>query len=517
MRFEIIDVNHMRIEHGDNKPITVYFRDFTRARFVYDQDGNFNDPFKEINDYIADMVSNADQDKIYEAYSAIFAEFELLDVDVDILIGVIQTHLKIIYDIVHVQDIHDYLEQRNRFNIPPNIKDHFTGEYDEDRTFDVRKFKGLISLAIAARIAIPVWGEFGPLYKSTIGANRIPIPLMKMLIGTSILESAQFKEYEIYSNSTVDAGSHKPELIAAGFGTEFNVNINLAGNFVKRVAVGLNQSTSKLANNIFNFTSNRGAYNVSSGDDLVWGKIDIAGEEEKSKIEKYALRERISQGDIVMIEYYITKTEQVLKAIDPYMTDNDAITLASKSKALAEHLNEVNFIPKESNLFLTQWIMSYIVPPKTITYMGFEYQREALAITVMLLRHWNFDRLSLLPISIESISADGHTMSHTVVRRAMPDDIIEQLDSIYPLKTKDKAVANKDKAISNMAVVAINEYYTTLNNTTFKLAANTEMLDFAITNRLINRHFSHSVKPTTPIEIAQLLLKIHQTEDLQSN
>ena len=503
MRFEIIDVINMRIEHNGKPPIIAHFKDFTRSTFAYDKDGTFNDPFNEINRFIADTLTNKQQEDIYNAYVRMFEEIALIDIDIDILVAAMQKDFKLIYSYINIQAIHDYLERKDMFKIPPNIKDHFTGEYDENRTFDVRKFKGLISLAIGARMAIPVWGEFSPLYKNTVGTNRLPIPLMKMLIGSSILESSQFKEYEIYSNSTVDAGSHKPELIAGGFGTEFNVTINLAGNFVKRVAVGLNQSTSKLANNIFNFTSNRGAYNISSGDDLVWSKIDIAGEEEKSKVEKYALRERISQGDISMIEYYLNNCGRVMRGIDKSLKrKDDHIRLANK---LATHLNKVGFIPSEINIRITQWILAFVLPPKTLLYTGFESQRKAVAAAVMLMRYWGFDRLSLLPVSVESVSADGFIISHEVIRKPMPQDIIDKLDEFYPLKTKDKTV-------SNMAIQSVNEYYALLNNTTFKLEASSELLEFCVVNRLVNKHLCHSVKPDTPLDLANLIIRVNQAE-----
>lgn len=508
MRFDIIDSIHMRIEHDDKPPITAYFKDFTRATFVYAKDGSFNDPFNEINQFIVDNLDIKKQEEIYNAYKRIFEEIALVDVDVDILITALQKEFKIIYNHINIQAIHDYLERKDMFNIPPNIQVEFTGEYEKDRTFNVGKYKGLIALAIGGRMAIPVWGEFIPLYKGSIGTNRIPIPLMKMLIGTSILESSQFKEFEIYSNSTVDAGSHKPELIAAGFGTEFNVTINLAGNFVKRVAVGLNQTSSKLANNIFNFTSNRGAYNVSTGDDLVWSKIDIAGEEEKSKVEKYAIRERISQGDISMIEYYLSNCRVLMQGVDPSIPRKDMHI--AKAMKLAKHLDKINFIPSEINIRITQWVLAFVLPPRTLLYADFKYQRRAISCVAMLLRYWGFHRLALLPISMESISADGFIISHEVVRKPMPQHVIDGLNEFYPLMTEDKAVPN-------MAIQSINEFYSLLNNTTFKLAGNDEFMAFAVMERIINKHLCHSVKPETPVELAHLMIKVNSIEPVVQN
>lgn len=506
MQLSIIDQATMKIEHEGHQSIIVSIREFAKTKFIsYDANKEIIDPFKEINMYINTCLKRQEKQAIYDAYAIIFEEFGLKSLDVDKLFQCIQKQMRVIYDIVKVDDIQEYMEKEQLFNIPPDIKDSFTGEYAESRTYDRAKYKGLIALSVAGRLVVPAWGEFSIIRKSTIGANRLPIPLMKMLIGTSILDSSQFKAFELYSNSTVEAGSHSPELVAGGLGTEFNMTINLAANFVKKVATGLNLTTNSYATNIYNFTANRGPYNDASGGDMVYAKSDIGHEEEKSKMEKYSLREQMSQGDVSMIEYYLDSCSRVMKAIVPDIPD----ILIKRAYELSLYLDKINYIPNETNVRISQWVLAYVIPPKVFSYVGFLYQRRALAAVTFVLIHLGFPSLAALALSVESVSSDGVVLSYKVTRREMPKEIIDQLNEYYPLKPKSKEA-------DNMAILAINKFYADINNMVFKVTADEEVMKFFLATGVLNRHLCHSLKPDTPIELARMVIAINKLgEDKQ--
>lgn len=500
MQLSIIDQTTMKIEHEGHPSIITSIREFSKTKFIsVDANKNIIDPFKEINLFINTCLKRQQKQDIYNAYATIFEEFGLKSLDVDILFDCIRKQMKIIYDIVKVDDIQEFMEKENLFNIPPDIKENFTGEYAEARTYNRAKYKGLIALSVAGRLAVPAWGEFSVIRKSTIGANRLPIPLMKMLVGTSILESQQFKEFEIYSNSTVEAGNHSAELVAGGLGTEFNITINLAANFVKKVATGLNLTTNSFAHNIYNFTANRGPYNDASGGDMVYAKTDIGHEEEKSKMEKYSLREQMSQGDVSMIEYYLDSCERVMKAIVPDIP----LEYCQKAHELSEYLDKVEYIPNNTNIRICQWVLAYVIPPKVIRYVGFLYQCRTLAAVTYILIYLGFPSLAALALSVESISSDGVVISYRHQRDTMPKEIVDQLSEYYPLKPRTKEA-------ENMAVLAINRYYASISNTVFKVVGNDEIIKYFREINVLNRHLCHSTKDKTPIELARMVIKINQ-------
>lgn len=500
MQLSIIDQYTMKVTHDNCKPITASIREFSKTKFITIDPNTKEivDPFKEINLYIENCLKRQQKQDLYNAYATMFEEFDLRQLNADKLFKCINEQLKVIYGIVNVDDVQAYLEKEQLFNIPSDIKEDFTGEYSQSRTYNRPKYKSLIALSVTSRLVVPVWGQFSLIRKPVVGANRLPNPLMKMLIGTSLIDSDQFRDFELYSNSTVEAGTHAPELVAGGFGTEFNMTINLAANFVKKVATGLNLASNDFARNIYNFTANRGPYNDAQGGDLVYMKTDIGHEEEKSKMEKYSLREQMSQGDVAMIEYYLDTCERVMREICPDIPKE----LWVKASQLAKHLDQVDFHPNEVNIRISQWVLAYVIPPKVLSYVGFMYQRRTIAAVYYILVYLGFPALAALSLSVESVSADGVVLSYMVTRQPMPKDVSDQLATYYPLKPRAKE--------NNMAILAINNFYTLLNNTVFEVIANQEVLDYLTKERILNRHLCHSVRADTPTELARMICKINE-------
>ena len=511
MRLSIIDVNTMKIEHPHQQTRVASIREFSKTRFVKDRDDGTGllDPFKEINLFIHQKVSQENQLKLYNAYATIFAEFLDGCYDVDIVMNVVNEQFKIIYDIIKVQDVQDFMERNNLFDIPPDIEKNYTGEYSEDRTYIEPKYKGLIALAIAARMAIPVWGEFSPIRKGSVGSKRIPILLIQMLKGSSILDSEQFKDLERYSDATVEAGKFDPGRVVAGFGSEYNKELNLASNFVKKVAIAPNSRHNPLAQDIYNYIANSGAYNDASSGDIVWSKKDPNQEEEKSKWEKYNLREQMSQGDICMIEHYLSDP---YRGIHRILSDVDSETIDAytrEANIIAEHLDAENFIPEIENIRIAQWVLSSIVPAKTLTYVGYYYQRRALVVALTVLKHLNYPLLSALLVAKIAQSADGFMISFKVTRKQMPEDLEEKLEKFYPAfkKTRDR-----DRESGNMCKNAINRFYTEINNSVMLVVAPQSYINYLVEHKVLNKHLRFSVRSETPIELAQMLVDLSELQ-----
>lgn len=510
MRFGIIDGATMKIEHEGRDVIIASIREFAKTRFIKDRDQEENilDPFKEINLYIQAKVKREDQTKIYNSYKTIFDEFAVGAFDIDIVNEVINREFIAIYNIIKVQDVQDYMERENLFDIPTDIKKDYTGEYSKDRTYIEPKYKGLIALGISARMAIPIWGEFSPIRKNSVGSKRIPIPLIKMLEGTSILESEQFRDLERYCDATVDAGKFDPGRVVAGFGTEYNKELNLASNFVKKVAIAPNSRHNPLAQDIYNYIANSGAYNDASSGDIVWNKKDPNQEEEKSKWEKYNLREQMSQGDICMIEHYLSDPHRAIKSMLRDIDETQMDSLVNLAQSLAEYLDDQQFIPTPENLRIAQWTLASVVPPKTLMYVGYYYQRRALTATVAILKHLNYPMLAALLLSQVATSADGYLISFKVTRKQMPEDLERALDELYPLYRK-----TRDREGGNMAKQAINRYYTEVNNSVLKVVAHQDFINYLIENKVLNKHLRFSVRADTPVELGQLLVDLSKLQN----
>ena len=111
MQLSIIDQATMKIEHEGHQSIILSIREFSKTKFIsYDVNKNIIDPFKEINLFINTCLKRQQKQEIYDAYAVIFEEFGLKSLDVDKLFDCIQKQMKIIYNIVKVDEIQEYME-----------------------------------------------------------------------------------------------------------------------------------------------------------------------------------------------------------------------------------------------------------------------------------------------------------------------------------------------------------------------------------------------------------------------
>lgn len=507
MKFSLIDRDAMVIEHFDEPKLVANISEFSKTKLITMDHlkGQLIDPFVEINAFIANKISIKDQDRLFNAYKEALG-FLHDPIDIIQLTNKVNAIMKTIYDIIKVQDIEDYMEENNLFNIPPDIKEEFAGEYSEERTYNRSKYKGLISLCIAARMPLPIWGELSPLRKSSVGNSRLPITLLRMLAGSSILESKQFKDFELYCSSTVEAGSHDKSLIAAGMGTEYNVMINLAANFVKKVAVGLNLASQPLAQTIYNFIANNGAYGGPSMR-VMREKNDISGEEEKSVIEKYAMRERISQGDICAMEYYFQDCFRSMKMICPDIPEE----YTDDATDLADVLIGNDFIVTPINLTLLQWIMGYVVPPEAFHYIGYSFTCNALASAAYIMKWLGFHDIACLLVARELKDEDGTSVSFKTQRKELPADIIEALDHYYPIKPIVKD--HNHTGNNNVASIAITEYFTTVNNSVFNVVGDAKFLEYLQVEKILNKHMCFTIDRDFGTKLAQMIIKINEIEE----
>lgn len=500
MYFVLVNSSFVNIIHdnGEDRIITS-IKEFSKTKLIQQKDnGDFIDPFVEINGFIKESLTAKQRDRMFQLYKDIFDEINNNIYDIDLLIDNIATCFSEIYSLVTVDGIEGYMAKKDIFNIPDDIKETFTGEYDEDRTYNRSKYRGLLALAVAAKLALPVWGEYSQYRKPVIGSNRITIPLLKMLGKSSILDSRQFKEFELYTSATVDAGTHEDKYIVSGIGTESNYHINISSNFVKKVAIGLNIKSNALAQNIYNFTANRGAY--SDGNiGRVFVKQDTGLDEERSRLEKFAIREVISQGDVSMIEYYMSDTDRIMRGV----TRQDTNQYQELVNDLAKYLNEKNYMPNDMNIRLMQWVLQYVVPPKTVSYVGLYYQRQALAAVFGSLMVFGFPSLAAMVISEEAVSEEGQASIYNVMRRGIPTSIQTKLEELYP-------VTLRDRDNNNMALQAISVLFNRMNNNIFRVVAPDVVQELLVKEGVLNKYLKHTVLADTPTELASMLIKVHE-------
>lgn len=512
MKFVLVDNSTLMIEHQSFKPIKANIREFSNTRLIRDYqwgaEGGSQNPFKVVNDFLRYCIPLSDQDKLFKCYQEIASEFQDGFFDIDLISEFITERFNIIYSIVKVDDMEEFMNRTNAYLIPPNINKTYTGEYDESRTYIEPKYKGLIALAMCGRFALPIWGELAPIRKSGDGARRVPVYLLKLLQESDIVKSRQFNDFEKYVIATVEAGKFKPGRISAGFGTEYNITLNLASNFVKKVATTPNSEKNQLAQDIYNFIANDGAYNDASSGEEVWMKKDPSALEERSLLGKYALRETMSQGDISMIEHYLSEPKRILGHILIDTPPEEIDAMLPQIWDQVKHFEEVDFIPDPNNLLICQWMMAIVVPPKTITYSGYYFQRVTVACCMGILRYLGYPQQVAILASYLAKGSDNFIVSTKATRKQMPAELDEELNRIYPLSRKVKG-----QDYGNMAKVAVNNLHTEISDYVLGVQASPFYVQYLKEQKILNNHLRFGVNGDNPNQLARLLIDLNKINE----
>lgn len=117
-----------------------------------------------------------------------------------------------------------------------------------------------------------------------------------------------------------------------------------------------------------------------------------------------------------------------MKAIVPDIPDN----LIKKVYELSLYLDKINYIPNETNVRISQWVLVYVIPPKVFLYVGFLYQRRALVKGILCVNSFRFPISSKISFIGESVSSDGVVLSYKVtVVRCLKRSAINLLNIIH--------------------------------------------------------------------------------------
>ena len=493
MEFDILTTTTMNINHRNQQIKNISLAEF-KSQIKVNGNGDIISPFKEINQFLKTQVSMSDQDKIFSIYKEIIDELVDIIFDIDMVVEYVSNKISVVYDIIKVDDIQKWMEENNLFQIPAGVSEKFTGEYDKDRTYNKAKYKGLIALSTAAKMIVPIWGEFTPIQKTAIGTTQLPIPMLNMLRKSSIIDSQQYKDYETYAEATIAAGQHSPEHIVALMGTDMNVIVNIANNFVKKIAMATNtQNAQAITNLIFNLIANAGSYSDSPNNmGIVRTKHHSKGDEETGMVERFDKRESLTQGDISMLEYYLSRYENICKLWD-VVNEEDYV----KMDALAKHLEKEKFKISQSSLKITQQIC-YSAPLK---YIGDLDKYRGIAASFYILFKSGYHQLALLTVSNSSVSRHGLIVNHKSKRRDLPESLIKELDNIYQVN-----IIEKNKPQINLAVNAINMLYISVSSGAFKCVVPDDVKEQLIKDGYLNKYGLFVVNENLPIDFGNLIV-----------
>ena len=490
------------------------------VNIVQDDQGKPYDPFKDLNDYILTLDKKL-RDDLFHIFEGVADQFtEILSLEE--LKAYLTDAFKGIYDIVKIEDINKWMSENDRVKIPTTIEDNVSSHYQEERTYTPEKYKGLISLSVGLKLALPIWGAVVRYITKGTGVGRKEIHCAHLLKKSTLIYSPQYDDFVNFVVSTYEVGKAKTDSVLTGVGTEEQITLLPSACLVRKIAVSPNLKSRSAVTEAYNYVVNQGPGHERKHPQIKAKLVEKGVPvEEQSLLETYKVKESVSVGDIELITMFCENFPGLIRTICPNITDD----YIERGLEMWELLKRKDFELEPQNLTLIQWYVDGI-PPQLIPHLdprGFidlirfnfsklndpslgdpeQYQthaKQALAAALFTaLMFMGYPAIALM-VTSRAVDLDVDT-SIGNSRRQIPADIDAKLDELYPIRISGM------KEPLNMVKDAISQYFNSYSGRTYRSIYTTWFNPMV--EDYIDRDGNHYLKPETPITLAKIVIDIY--------
>lgn len=464
------------------------------------------DVLKHINQYW-NYLPEYRQEKIFSIFNNIKNVFEDI-YDTSLLIHSLLPLMSALFEEHKLEEIKQWMNFHSDIIFPYALDDVYLASDEKpgsrEKTYLKSDYYDLLTMTIALRVMIPVWGEFIHRTKRETGTLFKELYAYKLLSQTNIINSEPMQKLRIYVNNNIQTDKPITSSIINGVGSE-DFPIWLLGKVLSRLCVGDISGTNQLSSLvtfIWNYinhkvnNTNTGSYS-SMIKNKEFEKGDAVNDHNASRLESYKIKTELPLGDIVILEYYMNNPFNVAVQLKPDIN----------LELLAHFLDNAKVLNTEQlwkpQVALAQYVLKPVMPPRGLLHLNKVQVISAIAIAQTLLWESNHKVLACL-ISAVTTDNENETMLSGIDSRArIPKDLMDELNILYPF---NKVSTQKKKGkLVNSIVGAIDELAQLFSQRDWILTiSNEHMLE--VTGKNNSRRFScpHDIK----ILLAKLVIEL---------
>jgi len=204
------------------------------------------DVFYLLNEYWRTQLSAEEQDELYGLYDKVRVMLDVAETT-EALHRELRILIAQILDKFHDLDrIHHWVVYDSRIHIPSSIQTSLNADqhfFTEAGTYLKPDYRRLISMAIAMRALVPIWGEYMWRGKNELKTKSMKCSFQEFYAFRLIAESAIYKSSEMeklrnYVAYNIQSDKKDMSKVIDGVGSEDHVEFTLARVVVRRLAIG---------------------------------------------------------------------------------------------------------------------------------------------------------------------------------------------------------------------------------------------------------------------------------------
>lgn len=370
---------------------------------------------------------------------------------------------------------------------------------NENINYYKEDYDGLVMLVIALRPMIPIWGEYIAINKEAVGTQYKEYSALSLISKSALNHSPHMDRLRIYINEWRTTGNTRSTLaddvaVLDGISSDELTNYILGLILVRRLSVcNIHANTDKdsIISSVYSYLKSK--LSEAANTFKTNKKYDDGGGreqgEEMSILEKYKISSKLTHGDRVFIKEYARLPVNVAKQLDP---DIDLFVL----EECLTHNHSLNLSMSTHQRLITQWATYKAFPSQGIYELSKFEVVNLVSVAQALLMQWGLHELALIVTAEVNNSAINVTSSS---RTVISDDLLKQLDMIYPYQKLSKR--QQDKA--NIAHDAIYKLSTELTSHMFTTSATASLAE-----RLTLKGDKYNCPVGLVDQLAELLIRV---------
>lgn len=396
--------------------------------------------FEFINGYWASLPE-ARQDQIFECYLEARHHIDEV-IDQNMMHHRLTKTCKRLYELMPFEEIEYWVNNSANIKVPPSIKDTYdqleisernqTAMDYQSKTYLRADYLQLINLAIALKPMIPIWAEYARADQVGVSGTFREYQALSLLNLSSILTVQPVNRLRTYIETNDPDLKTLMSAALGGLGSSELPDWAMALVIMRKLVI-FKLSSYDDSNNIIRviyhhvkntintvprrFTSQiRDKPTPSGGDD----------DENKSILETYKIKQEVSDGDLMVLSIYTEDVMGMSTRIAPDI-DPNVVELCIENIRRCQ-----NNHPTRGQLVLLSWVLSHVIPPRSIDHLNKQAIFSCMASAQAVLWHWGFCDVALLLTATETRDKQGSLLGGVETRSRIPKEYVDQFVEIYP-------------------------------------------------------------------------------------
>lgn len=424
-----VNGQQMSIEHGG---ISV---SFTLSMFKRDSFSLENETFLHINGYWESLPIEL-QDSIFNIYASIAEDFDSL-MSKNALKDALTSKVTALMNLHTLESIEHWVRYNSDIIIPSTFDEKYVENIDknttEDKTYTRSDYIKLVSLSIALRVMVPIWGSYIKTIRGDAGNQFKELQAFMLLKNCDINRSDPMIKLYNYINAQIGKDNFNANNTLNFICREDFPHWLLSLVCVKRLCIGDIRSKDPRANLttlIYNFIIQRIRYSDNDFANMVKSKsaedFGPDGENKISNLERFKVTTNISLGQIVEMEYSV---KDIYKVAQRLCIDID-LDILERSLMTSAMLSKVRLL--DPQMTLLRWVFSPAVMPRGLSYLPLDRTVAALGALEAILWCSGHKYLAILSTSYALLDDDVHRVSQVASKMRTPEELTNELRKYFP-------------------------------------------------------------------------------------